>query len=93
MTGVTGAGSLAQIHFTDQPVIDWRSAATARVDLRTVFHLLLLDKRIFAAPRAFFNISTPMSAKEIDELTSGAESSLAKMRPYIEKTAPDLITG
>jgi glutamate-1-semialdehyde 2,1-aminomutase len=90
---VTGAGSLAQIHFTDQPVIDWRSAATARVDLRTVFHLLLLDKRIFAAPRAFFNISTPMSAKEIDELTSGAESSLAKMRPYIEKTAPDLITG
>jgi glutamate-1-semialdehyde 2,1-aminomutase len=90
MAQVTGTGSLAQIHFTEQPVIDWRSAATARVDLRTIFHLLLMDKGIFAAPRSFFNISTPMREKEIDSLTSAAESSLAEMRPYIEKTASDL---
>ena len=90
---VTGAGSLAQIHFTDQKVIDWRSAATARVDLRTIFHLLLMQQGIYAATRAFFSISTPMGGREVDKLTAAARSSLIEMRPYISKTAPDLISG
>jgi glutamate-1-semialdehyde 2,1-aminomutase len=81
---VTGAGSLAQIHFTDREVRDWRSAATADTDLRTVFHLLLLEKGIFSATRAFFNISTPMGTTEVDRLISAAESSLIEMRPFIE---------
>ena len=90
---VTGAGSLAQIHFTDREVKDWRSAATAKTDLRTIFHLLLLEKGIFAAPRGFFNISTPMGATEVDKLMDAAQSSLTEMRPYIKTTAPGLISG
>jgi glutamate-1-semialdehyde 2,1-aminomutase len=90
---VTGAGSLAQIHFTDQKVTDWRSAATARVDLRTIFHLLLMQQGIYAATRAFFSISTPMGGREVDKLTAAARSALIEMRPYISKTAPDLISG
>ncbi len=89
---VTGAGSLAQIHFTDREVNDWRSAATARTDLRAIFHLLLLDNGIFAARRGFFNISTPMGATEVDKLMDAAHCSLTEMRPYIEKTSPDLIS-
>jgi glutamate-1-semialdehyde 2,1-aminomutase len=90
---VTGAGSLAQIHFTDREVKDWRSAAAAKTDLRTIFHLLLLEKGIFAATRGFFNISTPMGAAEVDKLMDAAQSSLTEMRPYIENTSPDLISG
>jgi glutamate-1-semialdehyde 2,1-aminomutase len=90
---VTGAGSLAQIHFTDREVKDWRSAATARTDLRTIFHLLLLEKGIFAATRAFFNISTPMGPAEVDKLIDAARSALTEMRPYIEITSPDFISG
>jgi hypothetical protein len=52
-----------------------------------------MQKGIFVATRAFFNISTPMCANEIDTLITAAESSLVEMRPYIEKTAPDLISG
>jgi len=90
---VTGTGSLAQIHFTDQKVIDWRSAATARVDLRTIFHLLLMQQGIYAATRAFFSISTPMGGREVDKLTAAARNSLIEMKPYIEKKAPNLIYG
>ena len=90
---VTGAGSLAQIHFTDREVKDWRSAATANIDLRTIFHLLLLEKGIFAATRAFFNISTPMGATEVDKLMAAAQSALTEMKPYIANTAPHLISG
>ena len=90
---VTGAGSLAQIHFTDRQVKDWRSAATARTDLRTVFHLLLMDRGIFAATRAFFNISTPMGEAEVDKLIDAAHSALNQMRPYIIDSAPHLISG
>jgi len=90
---VTGAGSLAQIHFTDREVRDWRSAATAKTDLRTIFHLLLLEKGIFSATRAFFNISTPMGATEVDKFMDAVQSSLTQMRPYIENTSPGLISG
>jgi glutamate-1-semialdehyde 2,1-aminomutase len=90
---VTGAGSLAQIHFTKREVKDWRSAATARADLRAILHLLLLERGIFSASRAFFNISTPMRVNEIDTLITAAESSLVEMRPYIAAAAPDLISG
>jgi len=90
---VTGSGSLIQIHFTASKVKDWRSAATASVDLRTIFHLLLMQNGIFAATRVFFNISTPMAEPEISKLIHAAESALAEMRPYIEQVAPDLLAG
>ena len=89
---VTGTGSLAQIHFTDREVRDWRSAATASIDLRTIFHLLILEKGIFAATRAFFNISTPMGATEVNILMDAVKSSLIEMRPYIENISPHLIS-
>ncbi len=89
---VTGTGSLAQIHFTDRQVKDWRSAATANIDLRTIFHLLLLEKGIFVATRAFFNISTPMDATEVNKLMVAVKSSLIEMRPYIENISPHLIS-
>lgn len=88
---VTGMGSLAQIHFTNQQVKDWRGAATGRLDIRELFHLLLMDKGIFAASRGMFNISTPMSEKEINEASTAVKSCLLELIPYIEKAAPMLI--
>jgi len=88
---VTGIGSLAQIHFTKEEVKDWRSAATARADIRGMLHLLLMNKGIFAAPRGMFNISTPMGEDEIMEVRTALAESLIELRPYIEKAAPELI--
>jgi glutamate-1-semialdehyde 2,1-aminomutase len=88
---VTGTGSLIQIHFTKSKVKDWRSAATASVELRTIFHLLLMEKGIFAATRAFFNISTAMGQTEVAKLVEAAKCALIEMRPYIGQIAPELL--
>lgn len=88
---VTGVGSLAQIHFTKEEVKDWRSAATGRVDIRALLHLLLMDKGIFAVNRCMFNLSTPMGENEINEVRGALKSSLEELKPYIEKAAPELI--
>jgi glutamate-1-semialdehyde 2,1-aminomutase len=88
---VTGMGSLAQIHFTNQEIKDWRTAATARIDIRTILHLMLMDRGIFAAQRVLLNISTPMGEKEVTEAGIALKSCLLEMKPYIEKVAPELI--
>ena len=90
---VTGAGSLIQVHFTRSEVTDWRSAATANVELRNLFHLLLLENGIFAATRTFFNISTPMGDAEISKLIEAVRAALTRMKPFIDQVAPDLLTG
>jgi glutamate-1-semialdehyde 2,1-aminomutase len=88
---VTGTGSLSQIHFTNVEVKDWRSAATGRVDLRSMAQLLLMDRGIFTAGRFMFNISTPMSEKEVNQAGSVLRDALRELRPYIEKAAPELL--
>ena len=88
---VTGKGSLAQIHFTVHPVRDWRSAASARLDLRTLLHMLLLEKGFLIAPRGFLNISTPMSESEILQLADAVAESFSKMKPFVAKNVPELL--
>lgn len=88
---MTGKGSLFQIHFTKQEVKSWRELATERTDIQSMLHLLLLDKGIFATPRCGFYVSTPMSEKETNEAKVAVRESLLELRPYIEKTAPELI--
>jgi len=88
---VTGTGSLAQLHFTKQEVTDWRTASTGRLDIRSLLHLWLLDHGIFPAARMMFNISTPMSEKEVDELGATITNGLLELKPYIGKAVPELI--
>lgn len=88
---VIGAGSLAQVHFTEHQVKNWRSAATARTELSAIFHLLLLEQGIFTASRACFNISTPMGPAQVDNLLAASQNALTVMKPYIEQTSPELI--
>ena len=88
---VTGTGSLAQLHFTKQEVTDWRTASTGRLDIRSLLHLWLLDHGIFPAARMMFNISTPMSEKEVDELGATITNGLLELKPYIGKAVPELV--
>ena len=90
---VTGTGSLAQIHFTKEEVVDWRSSSTGRVDLRTMLQLLLLDRGIFPAGRMMLNISTPMGEKEVEEFGKALKGSLVELKPYIQRVAPELIVS
>ena len=88
---VTGVGSLVQVHFTKEKIRGWRSAATGRVDIRSLLHLLLLDKGIFSATRCFYCVSTPMGEAEIEQAGAALRSALLDLLPYIEIRAPELI--
>lgn len=64
---VTGMGSLMAVHFIQEPVTDYRSAARADKELASLLHLSLLNRGIFTSPRGFICLSTPMEKKEVDE--------------------------
>ena len=77
-----GMGSLFKVHFTDQPVIDYRSVypnAEARRKLG-IFHIALLNRGILAAGYGLFALSTPMTDSDITEIISAVDGALAEVR-------------
>ena len=73
---IVGIGSLLQIHFSNQPVTDYRSAASASKDLAPLLHLALLNRGIFSSTRNSMCISTPMTEAEVDQAVEAFEQSL-----------------
>lgn len=88
---LTGVGSLLNLHFSDKPVTDYRSAAAGAKGLSALFHLEMLNRGVFLAPRGMFNISAPMSRAELQECGGAAEAALRAMRPAVEAEAPHLV--
>lgn len=76
---VTGYGSFGAIHFTDQPVRNYRDAARSNQQLKKVLHLALLQEGLFVAPRLMFCISTPMSEATLDEIDARFERALKRL--------------
>jgi glutamate-1-semialdehyde 2,1-aminomutase len=69
---VTGAGSLFAVHFTDQPVRDYRSAAAADRRLSREFFLGMLNHGVLLAPRGMGGIPTVAGDPELDQLVDAA---------------------
>jgi glutamate-1-semialdehyde 2,1-aminomutase len=88
---VTGIGSFVQVHFTDVEVKGWRQAATVRKDIWSLIHPMLLQRGIFPFPRGAFIISVPMSEEQIEKAAAAFKDCLKEIKPYIEKSAPELI--
>ena len=72
-------GSMMSVHFTDQPVIDFESAATGSTDTFKTFFQGMLDHGIYLAPSAFetWFITEALSYKDLDD-TIAAVNSIAK---------------
>jgi len=88
---VTGMGTLYNLHFSDRPVIDGKSAQEANKKLLYLFYLGLLERGIFSAARGMYNMSTPMTQREIDTLVKAVEDVLSELKPAIENLWPELI--
>ena len=73
---VTGAGSLAAVHFTDQPVRDYRSALRADRARAARLHLSLLNRGIFARSGGSFFLSTPMTEQDVAEAVNAFREGL-----------------
>jgi len=72
-------GSMMSVHFSDQPVIDFESAATGNINTFKEFFHGMLDHGIYLAPSAFetWFITDALSYKDLDD-TIAAVNSIAK---------------
>jgi glutamate-1-semialdehyde 2,1-aminomutase len=90
---VIGTGSSLHVHFTDQPVRDYRAAASNHVAVTAAVHLWLLTHGIYPSPQGWFNISTAMSESEIEAAANVFDEGLGYLRPYVSEAAPEALAG
>jgi len=88
---ITGMGSLYNVHYSDKPIIDGKSAREANKKLLYLFYLSLLQRGIFSAARGMFNLSTAMTQKEIDATIEAIDDIVVELKPTIEDLWPELI--
>jgi glutamate-1-semialdehyde 2,1-aminomutase len=65
---VTGMGSLFNLHFTAQPIVDYASSRAGANEQSRAAMLALLNEGIFLAPRGLGCVSTPMTEAEVNAL-------------------------
>jgi glutamate-1-semialdehyde 2,1-aminomutase len=75
---VTGAGSLVAMHFTDQPVRDYRSALRADRARAATLHLSLLNRGIFARSGGSFFLSSAMTEQDIADVVNAFREALVE---------------
>ena len=75
---VNCAGSLFAIHFTDQPVVDYRTKATSDPRQTRDFFLGLVNHGVLMAPRAMGALCTPMDEDDIQRLVDAVDAVAAE---------------
>jgi glutamate-1-semialdehyde 2,1-aminomutase len=82
---VTGLGSLVGLHFSDQPVRDYRSGLKSNREAMHWLHLALLNRGVFARSTGSFFLSTAMTEPEVDETAEAFGDALAAVQAIIEE--------
>lgn len=77
---ITGAGSLFQVHFTDTPITDYRSAKTGNPDLAFLLFLGMMNRGVQLASRGMGCLSTPMGQAEVDRLAEACDATLRDLK-------------
>jgi glutamate-1-semialdehyde 2,1-aminomutase len=74
-------GSMISIHFSEQPVVDFDSAAAANNALFAKFFHAMLGRGIYLPPSAFetWFASNALSYEDLDDTIEAAESSLQEI--------------
>jgi glutamate-1-semialdehyde 2,1-aminomutase len=70
---VNGAGSMFALHFTDRPVVDYRTMAAADKKKARDLFLGLVNHGVLMAPRAMGALSTPMREDDIQEFIDAVD--------------------
>ena len=78
---INGVGSLLAIHFTDQPVVDYRAvAASDRKRMRDLF-LGMVNHGVLMAPRGMGAISTPMDEDVLQQFVDAVDEVVGELKP------------
>src|SRR2546427_5490522 len=79
---VNSAGSLFALHFTDQPVVDYRSMAAADKKKTRDLFLGLVNHGVLMAPRAMGALSTPMGEDDVQEFIDAVDDVVAEQKMH-----------
>ena len=71
-----GVGSLFNIHFTDEPIVDYRVVARGDRSMVSLLKLALMNRGIIIAPRGLGCISSVMSDAEVEAFLTALEGAL-----------------
>lgn len=89
---VIGHGSILQIHWGEGEIVTAKDAGliySAAKKLPALFHLEMMNRGIYVAPRGYLNVSTPMREEEIDKTIEQSEAALKTLRPYVNEIWPN----
>lgn len=89
---VMGIGSLRSLHFTPEPVVDFKTAQSGRKELMHLVHLALLERGIYLPSRGLFALSTQMTEREISAAIRAMEDIMTQLKPIIERVWPELMS-
>ena len=78
---VTGLGSLFGLHFTGDPVRNYRDVAASNRELRQRVFWGLMNEGIFCSPNLVLCLSTPMGEPEVDAFVESFHRVLARNLP------------
>jgi glutamate-1-semialdehyde 2,1-aminomutase len=81
---VNGAGSMFALHFTDRPVVDYRTMAAADKKKARELFLGLVNHGVLMAPRAMGALSTPMGEDDIQAFVDAVDVVVAELKPRWE---------
>jgi len=73
---MVGVGSLFNIHFTNEPITDYRSVVSGDRDTMQALSMALMNRGILLAARGMGCISSVMTASEVDDFLSALEGAL-----------------
>jgi glutamate-1-semialdehyde 2,1-aminomutase len=75
-------GSMISVHFSDHPVVDFATAASANNDRFKQFFHAMLNKGIYLPPSAFesYFLNNALSYQDLDETISATRESLKEIR-------------
>ena len=74
-------GSMISIHFSDHPVVDFTSAASANNALFNIFFHAMLDRGVYLPPSAFetWFLSNALTKEDLDRTIVAAKESMAEI--------------
>jgi glutamate-1-semialdehyde 2,1-aminomutase len=91
---VTGMGSLMNIHFSTDKVVDLRTARAnwkAALPLRDLLGLALKNHGVYTPRRVMLSISSPMGDTEMERTASAFDESLDQLKPVVERRCPEFL--
>jgi glutamate-1-semialdehyde 2,1-aminomutase len=81
---VNSAGSMFAVHFTDQPVVDYRGVAGSNKERTRDLFLGLVNHGVLMAPRGMGALSTPMAEHDIQQFVDAVDTVVGELRPRWE---------